>query len=103
MKSALTVMLLLLPLLQGAQIKRSFEGPLDEPKVSAYRQMIMVKNLQLIREHNDNPEKTYEMKAYPQFIGLTPDELNSKYLMNVPPSLHSVQGLRTRNDTIHEV
>ena len=50
----------------------------------------MNKNLQMIRDHNANPEKTYEMKAYPQFIALTPDELNSKHLMKFSPIVHSV-------------
>lgn len=38
--------------------------------------------MRLIEAHNRDPTATFKMKAYRQFIGLTPDEVREKYFMD---------------------
>ena len=47
-------------------------GGLD-PSVDLYRATITRENVKLIEAHNLDPTATFKMKAYRQFINLTPD------------------------------
>ena len=61
----------------------TFDGLLDSPSVSSYRKRIIKDNLRIIREHNANPDKTFTMRANPQFVGLTLDEFRARYTSKV--------------------
>ena len=59
----------------------SMAGGFD-PSVEAYRATIVRENVKLIEAHNRDPTATYKMKAYRQFISLTPEEVREKYFMD---------------------
>lgn len=49
---------------------------------NVYRQMIVNQNVDLINRHNAKKDKTYTMKAYPQFVGLTREEFKARFVKN---------------------
>jgi hypothetical protein len=52
------------------------------PDLNVYRQMVISYNVMTINEHNSNPDKTYTMEAYPQFVGLTRQEFKARFIKN---------------------
>lgn len=75
MKNSSTIVfviaILLLVVDYGSCSKINILDPDNSPEVNSYRKMIVENNLKIIREHNSNPLRTFDMKVNPQFISLT--------------------------------
>lgn len=65
------IAMLLFAINYGSCSKINILDPDSNPEVNSYRKMIVENNLKIIREHNSNPLRTFDMKVNPQFISLT--------------------------------
>ena len=77
----LVLIVALLILGQTEHIVNSLQFESNE--VSSYRAMVARQNFQTIQKHNENPERTFDMKVNARFMGLTIQEFRELYLMKV--------------------
>ncbi len=75
---SITVLLLIVGLASAAQIEAA--NSFETDSVNTFRQMVAQKNINIVKKHNSDPSRSFDMKAYPQFIGFTQEELAARLL-----------------------